>query len=284
MEQREYDITYEDLNPTLLFAGILERTATEENYHAHDFVELVMILDGEGGFYIDGKNYPTHEGDVFILNPGTYHRSIRTDSSHCATECYLSFTDIAFRGCPPGTFPLFKDNCIVQSMNTALKQKITKLCGSISDEMTSCRPGRDFMLKAYLVQVLCLIIRSQQELPAPASANGYVFRSTNKQYIVKRITDYMEEHYQEKISLDQIAANMYLSTFYISKIFKSETGDTPINYLIRLRMEKAKELLLKYPDATIQEVADAVGYSDTYHFSKLFKKFCSISPSGYRVL
>ena len=62
----------------------------------------------------------------------------------------------------------------------------------------------------------------------------------------------METHYKEKISLDQIAANMYLSSFYISKIFKSETGDTPINYLISLRMQKARELLDENPEQSIQ--------------------------------
>ena len=72
---------------------------------------------------------------------------------------------------------------------------------------------------------------------------------------------YMEENYREKISLEQIAANMYLSSFYIAKIFKSETGDTPINYLIGLRMEKAKEILEAYPEEPVKEVVAAVGYS-----------------------
>ena len=282
MEQREYDITYEDLNPTLLFSCILERTATEENYHAHDSVEIVIILEGEGGFHIDGTDYPAKAGDIFILNPGTYHKSLCTGSGRCAVECYLNFTDIAFRDCAPDTFPLFPGGHILHSMNKALSQQITALCSSISNETKNFRAGRDFMLKSYLVQILCLLVRSQQEKPEEDFSPGYVFRSTNKQYIVKRITDYMEEHYREKISLNQIAANMYLSTFYISKIFKSETGDTPINYLIRLRMEKAKELLLKNPGATIQEIADEVGYSDTYHFSKLFKKCCQVPPSYYK--
>ena len=75
---------------------------------------------------------------------------------------------------------------------------------------------------------------------------------------------------------------MYLSSFYISKIFKSETGDTPINYLISLRMEKAKELLDQNPEETVQKVAAAVGYEDAYHFSKVFKKYYGISPLYYK--
>ena len=72
---------------------------------------------------------------------------------------------------------------------------------------------------------------------------------------------------------------MYLSPFYISKIFKSEIGDTPIRHLINIRLEKAKELLESGSGSSIQAVAAMVGYDDAYHFSKLFKKRYGISPS-----
>lgn len=75
---------------------------------------------------------------------------------------------------------------------------------------------------------------------------------------------------------------MYLSPFYISKIFKSETGDAPIRHLINIRLEKAREMLENGWDGSIQETAAAVGYDDAYHFSKLFKKKYGISPSQAR--
>ena len=125
------------------------------------------------------------------------------------------------------------------------------------------------MLKSYLIQMLLLLIREQTE-PVKLQT-GYAFESVNKKYVVEQIVSYFEDHYAEKISLDQIAENMYLSPFYISKIFKSETGDTPIRHLINIRLEKAKELLEDGWTGSIQEVAAQVGYDDAYHFSKLFK-------------
>ncbi len=65
-------------------------------------------------------------------------------------------------------------------------------------------------------------------------------------------------------------------------IFKSETGNAPIRYLINIRLEKAKELLEGGYEGSIQEVAAQVGYDDAYHFSKLFKKRYGISPSQAR--
>ena len=82
--------------------------------------------------------------------------------------------------------------------------------------------------------------------------------------------------------MEQLAHNMYLSPVYISKIFKEETGESPINYLIKIRLEKAKDILLKDVNSSIKNIANQVGYEDAYHFSKLFKKYYGISPLHYR--
>ena len=139
------------------------------------------------------------------------------------------------------------------------------------------RTGKYFMLKSYLMQVLLLLVREQTE---PVENNtGFSFKSANKKYVGEQILSYYEDHNAEKISLDQIADNTYLSTVYISKIFKSETGNTPIRHLINIRLEKAKELLENGWEGSIQEVAMQVGYDDASHFSRLFKKRYVVSPS-----
>ena len=136
------------------------------------------------------------------------------------------------------------------------------------------------MLKSYLIQMLLLVIREQCEpMERP---RGCDFETANRKYVVDKIVEYIEDHYNEKISLDQIAENMYLSPFYISRIFKSETGSAPIRRLINIRLEKAKELLEGGYQGSIQEVAAMVGYDDAYHFSKLFKKRYGVSPSQVR--
>ena len=85
----------------------------------------------------------------------------------------------------------------------------------------------------------------------------------------------------KKISVDDIARSTYLSTTYITKIYKEVTGDTPINYLINLRLEKARDIL-EEGHFSIQAVAKKVGYDDPYYFSKLFKKKFGCSPSSYK--
>ena len=158
-----------------------------------------------------------------------------------------------------------------------LRQKVSRICSAMDAENAVYKQGRYYMLKSYMIQLLLLIIREQYD-PVERTG-GCAFESVNRKYVVEQILNYFEEHYNEKISLDRIAENMYMSSFYVSKIFKKETGDTPIRHLINIRLEKAYELLENGWNGSIQEAAASVGYDDAYHFSKLFKKKFGVSPS-----
>lgn len=98
---------------------------------------------------------------------------------------------------------------------------------------------------------------------------------------VKQIQDYLEEHYTEEANLEKIAEKIELTSAYISTIFKKETGMTITNYLIKIRLEKAKQMI-RDTNMTITEIAYAVGYVDTRYFSKLFIKNVGIKPVEYR--
>ena len=278
----EYDLTYDDLNPTFLFFCELKRTESENNYHCHEHIELSIVKKGHCTFYIDGKEYPVKQGDLIILNPGVYHKSLYTCPGDSAVEYYIAFSDLHLRDLPPNTFPLPGGNVILP-MKEVIRQEVFRICASMGKEFQAYRPGRYFMLKAYLIQLILQLLREQKEAAEGIkNTKGCIFESPNKKYVVNQMIRYFNEHYQEKISLDRIARNMYLRTFYLSKIFKSETGDTPINYLIELRMEKARELLEAAPGLSIQNVAEMVGYDDAYHFSKLFKKHYGEPPTKYK--
>ena len=279
MSSQQYDITYDDLNPTFLFTCCTKRTESEDNYHCHDHLELCIISSGQGIFHIDGQDLPVKAGDLIILNPGTYHQSLVSHPQNCTVEYYIGFCDIHIRDLERDRLPLLGGSVILP-MADGIKQDVFKICSSMAKEFQTCQPGRYFMLKAYLIQIILLLLREQKN--TAEACGGCIFESTNKKYVVRRMITYFEEHYREKISLDQVARNMYLSPFYISKIFKSETGDTPINYLIRLRMERARDLMESRRSLTIQDVASQVGYEDVRHFSKLFKKLYGTAPSRYR--
>ena len=134
-----YELTYNDLNPRFLFSCLLERKEEEQNYHCHDFIEIVIILKGKGHFIINDEKVLVSEGNVLILNPGTYHRSI-PDSPHTLTECYLAFTDVDFVNAPPNFFPFFHGQKMLGKLPERVKKEIFQLCCSIDRESQSRNP------------------------------------------------------------------------------------------------------------------------------------------------
>ncbi|HEX3078237.1 MAG TPA: AraC family transcriptional regulator [Lachnospiraceae bacterium] len=279
MCQTEYDVCYEDLNPSVLFV-CKQKRIKECIYHEHDFPQLTVILSGRGQYMIDDKLFDVQAGDIIMLNAGVRHKNIITNSKEPTVEFFVGFTDVHFRDMPKNTI-VFKDGAIITHLNALLKQEISKICYEMIAENESCQLGKYFMLKTYMMQLLLLLVRDVADTNHH-SQTSYHFESYNKSYAVKRIINYLNENYEQRISLDRIAHNMYLSPVYISKIFKEETGESPINYLIKIRLEKAKEILEINDSGSIKSIAKQVGYEDVYHFSKLFKKYYGISPLYYK--
>ncbi len=270
----------EDMNPTFLFTWKGVRDRTMDNYHCHDHGEIAFVLSGIGKYRIEDEVYTIQEGDLLIFNPGVRHQAlVNPESGGPTTEFFIGYSDLQLQGLPANCMPVPEGEYMLHTAGE-LRQRLFKICSSMEAEKAVCRQGKYFMLKAYMIQLLLLVIREQCE--PMEKPQGYAFESANRKYVVEQMLNYFEDHYDEKISLDQIAENMYLSPFYISKIFKSETGDTPIRHLINIRLEKAKALLEEGCDGSIQEVAAMVGYDDAYHFSKLFKKHFGVSPSQVR--
>jgi len=107
------------------------------------------------------------------------------------------------------------------------------------------------------------------------------FNNKSIRVILRKAVDYVNEHFAQPITLNEVACHTFVTTFYISRMFKKELGTSFVDYLNNMRIEKAKELLkdVKYKS---YEVAGLVGIPDPHYFSKLFKKHCGMTPSEYR--
>lgn len=113
----------------------------------------------------------------------------------------------------------------------------------------------------------------------------YLIKSINtynkkEDLVIKNAIIYIENHYQNDISREDVANAVYLESTYFSKYFKKQTGETFHNYLFNFRMNKAKELLKS--DKSITEVSQMVGYGNIGYFNKKFKQFTGLSPSEYK--
>ena len=107
------------------------------------------------------------------------------------------------------------------------------------------------------------------------------FNSKNISLKVHTIMDFVDKHFAEQITLNDVSKSIFVSTYYASRIFKKETGKNFVDYLNEVRIEKAKDFL-KDVQYKIYEVADLTGITDAHYFSRLFRKYTGKTPSEYR--
>lgn len=93
---------------------------------------------------------------------------------------------------------------------------------------------------------------------------------------------YIKENYTQEINFDLIAQNFNFTASYLSRIFTKNIGENPSKYLISLRINKAKHLLLNQKELSIKDIGELVGYPNQYHFSHIFKIFTGKSPANFR--
>lgn len=114
-----------------------------------------------------------------------------------------------------------------------------------------------------------------------AKVLGYVKQAGQEKSVVCTIKNYIGSHYAEELTRDDMAQLVYLNPDYLSRIFRNETGESLSSYLIRFRIDKAKELLMN-TEQPIHQIACSVGYTNFSYFAKLFRKYTQCTPNEYR--
>lgn len=261
-------------NPEITFVventyPALPRECVETNTHKHDCTQLSVILSGEILYVIEGQSYCLKKGDVVLLPPHVLHGTVIPTNTKCSDiHIGLHFHDCSnwFELSSPILTPVKEPETLYEcALQIAYERRHHKL-------------DYPFMLKALTMQLLVILHRELAPLDTAETHPTISCTSKEKKEVVDFITRYITNHYMNDITLDMFARDMYLSQAYISKIFKDETGMSPIHFLIKTRLAKAKNLL-ENEKLPIKVVAMQVGYDDVYHFSKLFKKYYGIPPS-----
>lgn len=274
-------INIENFNPEILYAFKCDnKDFIDSKYHCHDFIEFSYVLSGTVNYRINDKFYKITEKTLLPFNPGVYHRETLIKGEQ-TTELHIGFRNIKIDGLPINY--ILKDNLEVPLKFTQFKDDFHKCCLEIIEEQEACEIGKELVLKSLIMKLIALFLKETNYVKNKKITNRYNFPFYNKANMVKIILEYFDNNYMSNVSLDDIAKNMYVSPVYISKIFKEKTGESPINYLINLRLEKAKDLLLT-TESPIKVIAQSVGYNDAYYFSKLFKKYYGYSPSKFKAI
>ncbi|QUL52215.1 response regulator [Paenibacillus tritici] len=144
----------------------------------------------------------------------------------------------------------------------------------------------DYLLKpiekAQLYDLLNSVQEKQKLNPPESVEAAPVSPEGGEHYVVEQTKGILEKEYDHNFELERLADKVGMNASYISRLFKYKTGQTITDYLIGIRIAKAKELLTGQPELKNYEIAELVGYSDPVYFNKLFKKICGMTPKDYK--
>lgn len=144
----------------------------------------------------------------------------------------------------------------------------------------------DYLLKPVTAQALSEALHKLLITMDSEAVELDSYRSSNSRLDQKSICElletYLHENYKQEISFQELGEKFGFTPEYLGKLFKKHTGETPSKYLTKLRMNKAKQLLLNNPEMEIQMVGELVGYKDGFYFSRAFKSHTGIQPSEFR--
>ncbi|MFB9279034.1 helix-turn-helix domain-containing protein [Cohnella cellulosilytica] len=234
-----------------------------------DYNKLYYICDGEGWVKIEDAEYYPKPGQIVFM-PANVKQSYSVVSGNTYEKYWCHFTATI------GELDLFQWFDVPHCMNVGQHKRWKTLF----EELASLHADGAFLSrireKAVLLELVALLLAE-----AGTEIRVLPGRSSDVQRL-DLIERYIEEHLAEPVSLEQVARHVHLHPNYLVRYFNKQFGVSPLKYLNRRRMQKARELLSS-TSLSVKEVAERVGYADTNHFAKAFRRENSCSPTEYRL-
>ena len=221
----------------------------------------------KSGFVIvtlNNKTILAKEGQCIVFFPGVAQDYSFLKENNACTY-YLHFTGIAASeamGC-------FTDQS-TKIYNIINKTSFEEIFHRLIRTHDLQEPLYTLEENCYLLRLITLLARLNNSPQLPKGKNNVI-----------AVTEYIYEHFSEDIDFHQHAENLYLSYSHFVHLFTKYTGFSPHKFLLKVRIDKAKDLLM-HTQLNICEIATHIGFSDPLYFSRLFRKYLGLSPSDYR--
>lgn len=250
--------------------------------HWHRELELIYVTKGTITLGINDEPYMLSEGGIVFINSGDIHYVLASPGSERLVYQFdfSFFSSVSVEQADishsfPDIFPLsvqWPESC---------QRKVREMLETVYLEDKERRQGYQYAIKSTIFQLAVLFIR---ELPRKENRTIQEINGIKNNDILEKLDQvfrYVENHYQQHISLRDAAAEVGYSPFYFTRFFKKNTGKTFITFLNDYRIDKAKWLLIN-SDKNVSQIISEVGFESDKTFYRLFKSSLSLSPLDYR--
>jgi AraC-like DNA-binding protein len=239
--------------------------------HFHDHYVIELVVNGVDSFYCDGGNYTAENNQLVLINPGEVH-----------TGNTVSDTQLQY-------YSLYPDKKALQQVAALLDISLPQdfsFQRSLLDQSLLTEKFRllfnSFVLTQDSLQQQEIFFDCMYELLQPSNCNNYQsIPGHQKDLRIQLLIDFMRTHYEEDISLQQLAGLVRLNPFHLVRLFKKTVGISPYDYLLIIRAEHAKKLLRN--GSKVQDAAIECGFYDSSHFNRMFYKIAGTSPKSFRL-
>lgn len=256
------------------------------SYHWHPELEIILIEGGELCITIETHEYSGKTGDIFFVNSGHLHTIYAQSGKNSIYNAivfdpaFLSFQMLDYvqnRYLSPllsGKLKFPAKVCGEHSVSKKIREHIQNIL-SVNDQHHV-----HYQLETKLSLLSILLEMFKQDLFIQESDRTHTVSSEQISQI-KSILSYIDEHYQEKIMLDEIASASHLSPKYFSRYFKKQFGRSFSEYMNSYRIERSLPML-EEKDLSISDIALQNGFESISYFVKVFKSVMGMTPGDYR--
>lgn len=267
-----------------LVERVHDRSRIAEGWSTHDSFELSALRKGKLVFsFTGGREATMNPGDIMIIRPNMSHRVSLPEGDSCDIVV-LRFTFAGPAGQPIDE-PTLRDFLTFLEgpgqteylpISAGLWSDVSRQINRILAERRQAREGGEFMSRLLVLELFVLLsraLRAQWEADVQSRGRASEYMRSARRFI--------DENYDQDLTLRQIASFVYLSPSYFVRAFKEAWGESPMHYLQQVRLQKAQELLTG-TELSIRDVAIRSGFSDQRRMNELFTKSLGISPMKYR--
>jgi AraC-like DNA-binding protein len=238
----------------------------------YDFYLMHHVLSGSGTFTCAGKQHELRAGHTFLIEPEQL-------IGYCSDESEpWHYRWIAFEGRQAAALTAAARLDAAQPIiDTGANPRVGVLFRSIARSFRTGGPAANLRASGYLHLLFAEFGSALQE-----PGEGIARAGSDGEGLVRQVIRYLSTQYAEPISIEMMADTLGYNRAYLSRVFKRSTGMTPVAFLLKLRVDKARQLLRERPELTVEQIAASAGFQDPLYFSKQFRRFYDQSPTAYR--
>ena len=245
--------------------------------NTHHFLALIVRPADEAYMQFDGleRHTPFPAGSILLIPAGT---PARARASGCKELLHISLDPALVARIAVEAFDLDPARLTVPPLNGVYLPQLRGAMQAVGAELTAGGPGGALAAES-LANVLAVQLIRHSLAPRPPKLRNYGALSRAR---LRAVVEYIEEHLDSDVTLEQIATVANLSVFHFARQFKETVGMPPHQYVIVRRVKRAEQLLGPETDLSLAQIAARAGFSDQSQFSNHFKRVAGVTPMQFR--